>query len=206
MTPYPFGRIISPTEIEQWVIDYSEKWFLEYLAEIERQRGLPARHYPALRSFVRANDFDYWSEDQLPALVVFNVGLAGPPTKREHRYDAAWAFGAAIVVSANTRELTRNAMNDYGAAFRTMLLQNQSIERSEVRGIDWTDENPAPFRDEDDRTIGAQQMFFDIEVAGVMQTDGTTPQAEPRPDPYIDPTQPTGVIIDTAEATIEQKE
>ena len=201
----PFGTIITPSQVEVWVEDFAKKWFVEYLAEVERQLGLDPQTYPDLRSYVRANDFDHWPEDQLPSLMVMNMGLADEPIKRNGGWDAKWMIGAAIIVSGYDRNATRDLMNNYGAAFRAMILQTRSLEREEVRGVDWVDERPAPLPDDAERTLGAQQMFFAVEVEKVVDARGGTPEPEPRPDPYVDP-GPGGVVIDTAIVNIEHVE
>ena len=127
----PFGTIITPSQVEVWVEDFAKKWFVEYLAEVERQLGLDPQTYPDLRSYVRANDFDHWPEDQLPSLMVMNMGLADEPIKRNGGWDAKWMIGAAIIVSGYDRNATRDLMNNYGAAFRAMILQTRSLEREE---------------------------------------------------------------------------
>ena len=201
-----FGKIISPSQIEKWVADFSNKWFTEYLAAVEREVGKPPRFYAELATIVNKADFTWFVEEHLPCLVLMNAGLAGPPVRRGAGWDATYLMGAAIVVSSTDQQHVRNAMNDYGAAFRTMILQKPSLERSEVRGIEWVDERPAPLPSEDERSLGAVQIFFNLEVSEVVNATSTTPEPEPRPDPYETPPDPSDPTIITATPTITLRE
>lgn len=193
-----FGNIITAGQVEQWIMDFSSKWFLEYLADTEREVGMPPRTYPGLKSIVQANDFDHWSDETLPSLIVMNTGAAEPPVRRgDGKYDASWLMGAAIVVSTPTKQTTRAAMHVYGAAFRTMIIQRRNLERPEIRNTKWVDERPAPMPSTADRSMGAYQMFFVVEVEGVSDEKGSPPLTEPRPDPYVDGGSPLGTVQTT---------
>lgn len=201
-----FGQIITPGLVESWIRELAEKWFTEYLAETERQMGKPAQFFPPLQSIISANDFDsHWPEEYLPSLMVTKVGIAGQPVRRgDGRWDATWLFGCAVIASAPTRQDTRDAMHAYTAALTAMLLQKRSLEHPEhVRGVDWIDGRPVPIRENGERTLGAEQVIFAVEVAGVVNERGTPPEAEPRPDPY-EPT-PGDKIISSGSVTIEIK-
>lgn len=185
-----FGEITSMATVEQWILDLAGKWFTEYLAEVERQRGLPARYYPVLESRVNANDFEgFWPEDNLPCLLVINSGFGDPPARDGNGdWRTRNLFGCSIIVSTDSRKNTRIAMHDYAAAFVAMMLQHRSLEHPEaILGTSWVDGRPTavPTRDRDDtRKLGAAMMMFNIDVKSVVTEKGVPPQQEPRPDPY----------------------
>jgi hypothetical protein len=185
-----FGQILSPAVVEQWIIDLSDKWFDEYLAEMERQRGLEPNYYPRLKSLVTANDFDgFWPEDNLPCLLVMNSGMAEPPARDgQGEWRTRWLFGIAVIVSTDTRKDTRSAMHDFSMAFTAMILQHRSLEHPEaILGTSWVDGRPSaiPAPEGDTRRLGAGQMMFNIDVKSVVSERGTPPEPDPRPDPYV---------------------
>lgn len=199
-----FGQIVSPSQLEGWVVALTNRWFTEYLAATERSLGLAPRHYAPLRNVLTANEFDYFPEDQLPLAIVMNAGLIDQPARRGGHVDATYSVAVAIVVSSTRRTYVRAAMNDYAAAFKAMILQHRDLEQPNyVRGVDWLDERPAPLPDVDQRSIGAMQMFFSVELQAVVDLKGGPPFSEPRADPYSD--DPPGVVIQTASATINLK-
>lgn len=183
-----FGRIVTPAHVEKWIRDLADKWFTEYLADVEREMGKTPRFFPELNSIISANDFDsHWPEEALPSLMVTKVGLASNPRRNgDGSWDATWLFGCAIIASATTRQDTRDAVHAYTAALTTMMLQHRSLEQPNfVRNTDWLDGRPVPIRGDGERSLGAEQVIFAVEVKGVLTERGRPPAAEPRPDPYV---------------------
>lgn len=184
-----FGQIISYGTVERWILDLAEKFFPEYLAETERQLGLDPHYFTAVKGFVTVNDWGYWPDEHLPCLVVVDTGQAEVPERRGGGiWNSKRMYGASIVVSSTTRSDTRFAAHAYAAAFRTLLLQHKSLEHPDViGGVSWVDERPAPIPSESERSLGAVNMFFTVDVNGVTDEGGMTPEPEPRPDPYEPP-------------------
>lgn len=209
-----FGPSFSEIHVEQWIIDLADGLFLDYLAESERVHmdvieGMEPRFWPNLNAKVRTNEWEgMWPDEQLPCLLVINTGLAERPVRRgEGSYDATYLMAAAIVVSAANRQDTRNAAFGYGHAFKQMILQHRSLSQPNfVRGASWIDSRPMPLPSEGERSLMAMQMFFHVEVKGVLTDAGVQPNApSPAPDPYVSPV-PEPTITTAGPATITPKE
>lgn len=202
-----FGRIVSYGQVERWILDIAGEFFPEYLADVERELGVSPRFFPPVVSFVTANDWGRWPDERLPCLVVVDTGQADKP---ERRGGGLWSskrmYAASIIVSGPTRSDTRYAAHAYAAAFRTLLLQHKSLGHPDViGGISWVDDRPAPIPPENERSLGAMNMFFTVDVNNVTDERGTTPEPEPRPDPYVPPGDLP--IIETAgPAVVTQQE
>lgn len=203
----PFGPMRSFGQVELWILAIADKWFDTYLAEAERQMGEPPHTFPGLSSLITANEWGRWPEEHLPSLLVVDTGLGEQP-KRDGRgrWRAKRLFGASIVVQAPKRSDVRWASGLYVAAFRSLILQHQDLDHPEaIGGIDWIDERPAPLNTEDERTVGAQMMFFYIDVKDIAD-EGGVPRGpefpdEPDDDPYTPPDD-LPVIIDPGESSI----
>lgn len=184
-----YENIVSYGQVEEWILALAKKWFPEYLAEVERQLGKPVGYFPQVVEFITANDWGHWPDEHLPCLVVVDTGQADKP---ERRGGGVWnskrMYAASIIVSGPTRSHTRYAAHAYAAAFRTLILQHKSLEHPDViGGVSWIDDRPAPIPPENERSLGAMNMFFTVDVNGVTSERGTSPQPDPRPDPYVPP-------------------
>lgn len=192
------GPILSFAEVERWVLALSRKWFKDYLEETERQLGEPEGTFANLESFIVANEWGSWPEERLPCLLVQDTGLGGTPTRYGGGlWRARRLYGASVIVQAPNREDVRWSAGLYAAAFRTMLLQNQSLDHPEhVVGLDWADERPAQIPTDDERNIGAQIMLFYVDVKDVAD-EGGMPSIDPDDPPGTGPEDPPVVIDPT---------
>ncbi len=181
-----FGSIFSFAQVEQWVLDLARLRFTTYLAEAERQHGEPPRKFAPLKSFITANEWNSWPEQHLPCLLVIDTGMGDSPMRDGSGvWKARRLYGASIITQAPTREDVRWAVGMYGAAFRTMMLQNQDLGHPEhIGGLDWTDERPAPVPSQDSRNLGAQVAMFYVDVKNIADEGGTPPRDWPEPDDY----------------------
>lgn len=203
-----FGRILSFGVVEQYFLDLADRWFEEYLAEVERQLDEPPRTFPNIRDSGFATNFELWPEEHLPFLLVMNTGLADRPVKRgDGTWDARPLMAAAIIVSTPTKRDTRWAAHAYGAAFKAMVLQHRSLEHpDDIGGVTWVDERPASIANDAERTIGGMNMYFYVDVKNVMTERGTPPESEPRDDPYLAPGDYPVIGEDDTYVTIAQRE
>lgn len=209
-----FGPSVSEIHVEQWIMDLTELLFPDYLAESERIHAdvienMEPGFWPRLSSIVRTNEWEgMWPDEQLPCLLVINTGLSDRPERRgDGEYCVTWLVAAAIVVSAATRNDTRNAAFGYGHAFKQMVLQHRGLNQPDhVRGVTWIDSRPMPLPPEGERSLMAMQMFFQVEVKGVLTDAGVQPNyPDPAPDPYVPP-GPEVEITTAGPATIEPQE
>jgi hypothetical protein len=187
----PFGPMLNFGSVERWILELAEKWFPTYLAESERQNSETAGTFASVRSFITANEWGRWPEERLPALLVVDTGLGEQPYRTgDGRWRARRLFGVSVIVSAPSRAEMRWAAGLYAAAFRQLVLQHQDLGHPEkIEGVDWIDERPAPIKD-DERNVGAQMMFFSVDVKDIAD-EGGVPRGPQFPDePPSNPNTP----------------
>lgn len=197
-----FGPIVSAFEVEDALANSVRRWIRDYLAEIARQRGMPADWLPEFRSIVTAGDISKFPEDQLPSLMVASPGLdtsgrrgRGVEVHGDGTYVARWRVECNCEVSARGNRQALMNCRLYAAAVRALLIQ-QALDRRpttdlELRRVEWLDET---YRLRDwtvDRTRAAATTILVIEVADV-----TNRQMGPA-DPFYptDPDEPPDPML-----------
>lgn len=197
-----FGEIKTGAHVEAALISTIEEWIETYLAEVERQASIEARKLPAPRSYSTVNEFRKWPEEQIPAVVVVSPGLAtsGIMVEGNGQVNATFLAGIAVVVSAKDKASTNMLAKSYAAAIRTLILQHPSLGGFS-RGVTLLDESYNDGPPEDERTLGAAQVQFEVEVPDVSWSKGGL--TAPPDDPYDpDPTFPT---VDETDVTINKE-
>lgn len=198
MTVNVFGEILLGSDVEQAVIANLQTWFPTYLAEVERQESLDAQSIPLPRSYDTVNEFRKWPENQLPAVIVVSPGLAEVPlTEGDGRTRATWVVGIGVVVSARDKRSTGNLAKLYAAVVRALMMQQQSLGGIGM-GSTWRHETYTDIPADDERTLGACQVIFEVECGDVVSQSKGLPA--PPEDPYTDPDWPT---VETADAQVQ---
>lgn len=186
-----FGRIVTGSDVEDWCIALLKRWTSTYLAEVERQHGLPQLHYARPRSFVRTASFDQWPEDQLPRIVMASAGQATPPRKRgDGRYQCWWVMGFGCVCSARYQEEAHEMALDYVAAVRTLIIQRPSLD-GHAHGTVWLDERYDDLVYDDSRSLSSGQAHFTVEVEDVASANAGPLLPDP---PSVDPWAPWPLV------------
>ena len=177
-----FDIIKTGWDVEQAVMNHLDYWLPAYLAEMERQRGIRARSLPMIKAFTSSNQFRKWPDERFPTCVVISPGIVGEPLRDgEGKYRARWAAGVAVVVKGRKRSEVSEAAKLYAAAVRGAMLQHPALENF-AAGIDWIDETYTDVPVDDERTLGAAQGIFLVEVRDAVNTSAgliTAPE-----DPY----------------------
>lgn len=196
-----FGRIVTGDDLERWVTETLRKWSSTYIAEVERQHGIPAGTLARPRSWVTANAIEKWPEDQLPAVIVVSVGLAENPLRNGDRFRARWEIHIACVCSARREDEAHRMAMLYLAAHRSILVQRPSLE-GRARGVDWVDEDYEPIDFDDSRTLAGGEAVFWIEVDDVVSTNSgpTTPDDPLEPDTEPWPEWP---VVESTHVTVD---
>jgi hypothetical protein len=180
-----FGPIISAFEVEHALATCVRIWIRDYLAEVERQRGLGVERFPRFRSIVASGNAAKWPEDQLPALLIASPGLAETGARRgievhgDGGYVARWRVDCVSEVSARGNRHAIMLARLYAAAVRTLIVQQPLRGPSDpppwLRRIDWVGER-YDLRDWTvDRTRCAGTASFVVECHGV-STRGLGPR------------------------------
>lgn len=191
----PFGPIFNFALVERWVMELAAEWHYTYLAEAARQNGETMgpngatflQTFSPLKSTITVNEWGGWPEEQLPCMLVTDTGIGDLPSRDgSGRWRARRLFGISFINESTSREDARWASGLYMAAGRSMLLQNQDLGHPEhIGGLDWTDERPAPVRQEDERSLAAQMALFYVDVNDIADEGGTPPplpSTDPQPD------------------------
>lgn len=190
------GPIVTGRDVELAALKLLKRWSGTYLAEAERQREREPKSLPRIRGWTVAPDFEKWPEDQLPCVLLVCPGLAEQPMPNGGGvYRAKYALGLAVIVSAATMSDTAELAKLYVACMRAALLQHSSLEGFAI-GVDWLDENYDDLPSDDDRSLGAGQAVFAVELdAFARRWNGPVTPSEPPPvdtDPLpVDPTVQT---------------
>lgn len=211
-----FDQIKIADDLEAAVVATLNLWFLTYLKEFELQHGLIANIndedvLPSPKTITVANELDLAQGDALPAVVVVSPGMSPrnrPKQEGDGTFRAFFGVGIGVFCSAATRADTARLVRYYTALVRTIILQHQSLGGF-ADGCEWFDESyDDAFGFADNESVGAGQVVFEFEVAGVVNRYGG-PALYMAPDPAPDPaTQPGSnwPLVDTATATVEVKE
>lgn len=195
------GPIITGRDVELAAIAVLRKWASTYLAEAERQTGRTVGSLPRPRSYSTAPDFETWPEDQLPRVLLVAPGLAeAPAAYGAGEFHARFLLGIACIVSARSMDETADLAKLYCATLRTVLVQHQSLDGF-AAGVVWLDEDYDDLPSIDDRSLGAGQAIFTVEVAGFARryNGPPYPSAEvpvPPTDPIPEDPTATDVSVD----------
>lgn len=143
MVQSAFGKIVIASQVEYAVRDILQLYFPTYLRELERQMEWEREALPTPRNYTVRNSLDVQSGEEIPKVVVVSPGLWEPPEviEGEGYYVAKWQVGVGVAIAAPTEEEADAQAKMYGAAARAILLQHQSLERDDVSGVFWLDEN-----------------------------------------------------------------
>lgn len=181
------GPIVTGRDVELAVMRFLKRWSGTYLAECERQGGFAPAALPRIRSWTTSPDFETWPEDQIPCVLLVSPGLAEAPlADGSGVYRVKFTLGIAVIVSTAKMDETARLGKLYVAAMRAAILQHQSLEGF-ASGIEWLDENYDDLPSIDDRSLGAGQAVFAVEVDGFARRWNGPKTPEEPPDPDTDP-------------------
>lgn len=212
--PAMYGFLKSGYDVEQAVIrhlrgdrpdvkDGHLGWMTPYIAEVERQLGLDPETIPLIRSYVTANEFRKWPEEQTPGILVVSPGLTDPPLREgDGSYRGRFSLGVAAIAKGRTKEETQRNAKVYGAAVAGALIQHPSLEGF-ARGLEWRDQSYTDIDSDEGRTLASSQNIFQVEVSNLVLAFGG-PVVSPE-DPYEDPGDWPTVKDGGAAVTVQQQ-
>ena len=188
-----FGPLVSTWKIEQAVLSTLRLWVPEYLAEAERKDGLHKRvipRPPAAESIHGGLDFETWTQDLIPEVIVVVDPFGEPEREASVGYIQPYEIrvGACVVgqgseLAEKPEDEARAVASYYGAA--VMLL----TQLGELRGIATQEDSlvmvQAPrlsFPDPNLRQVIQSTTIFHTWVEIVNQDEGPV-QTEPKESP-----------------------
>jgi hypothetical protein len=149
-----FANILVASELEEAAINTMVTWLPTYLREVERQLGIQVGTTPMPEHYSNRNSFDYVPGEKYPKVVAISPGLADTPlADGRGQYRANWRLGVGAVIAATTEVEANLRVKIYGAAFRQLFIDKQSLN-GHATAIRWVDE------DYPDLPIPNQNMLF----------------------------------------------
>lgn len=187
-----FGTWLAPRQVEQALIDHCLKWGVHYIAEAERQFGIPARSLPVPErgqyTTVR-DEFEKWPEDQTPVVLVIAPGLRGEPRREADRtLTAPVGLGLGVVASIPGFEgMGAEVAQLLGLSLRNLIL-TLPPEGIEVEAVDIVDERYGDIPSDKSRSMGAARFVFNYWVRNWADLKARPKKlADPLDDPYAVP-------------------
>lgn len=122
-----FDAILSEADLETAIIVTINTWIPTYLAEIERQAGLPAGQLTVPNTVAAAFDLNNWSEYQSPSIIVVTGPMGIPERAGGDRYTAVYPVTVGAFLSGQKEPEVRATAQRYIAAVAALLVQNGSL-------------------------------------------------------------------------------
>jgi hypothetical protein len=183
-----FGQMLSAVEVEEAIAQCIRVWWRDYLAEAERQRGLPVERMPTFRSIVAGGVPERFPEDQLPAVLVTSPGLepaGGLEVHGDGWFVVRWRIDCTAEISARGNREAVWLARIYAAMLHSLVVQQvlraPSSPPAWLRGVTWRDEDFTVRAPLFERTRCAGRARFIIETADVVNRHlgPRTPQYRP---------------------------
>jgi hypothetical protein len=185
-------RIVDGMQVAEAARATLQAHLVDYIAQIERERGLAPRTIAAPKSWDltldlrRARD-----EGNHPRILIECPGLDDDPERGgDGFWRAPWALVVSAVVSARDDESTERLARRYAAAIRECLQRNPTL-LGFADSVRWTDEQYDRLGSDDTQAIAAGSATFRIWV-----DDVGCDFAEPPPPAYEQP-GPAPVVLTT---------
>lgn len=186
-----FGELLSPWDVEQAAVSTLALWLPEYLAEVERQRGLPnktIRRPPTPESVHGGVDLDSWSQIELPEVIVV-VKTKGPPERhgtgryaQEYSLDVGCQWrGTGSSLQPKAEEETRMVASYLGAACQ--LLVQQSNLGGLVEHVVMIGAPDVTFPDPQDKTLAQVVTRYEVWVPQIIGAYSGPVSATPQESP-----------------------
>lgn len=180
----PFGQILTGDDVQDAIESTIRLWIKDYLAEVADHSGRARGDLPVFRSYARKIDLSKFEEDQIPACIIVAPGTMQDPTKNSRGIDARWSAGVGAIVSGQNENNTYQLAQLYGAALRTMLLQQSSLLGFAIGTVFVSERYDELPQKAATRNLAAAVLHFGVDVRRISE-----PQRGPVA-PREDPTQP----------------
>jgi hypothetical protein len=184
-----FGRIVASCDVAQRALDQLRLFMPDYLAEQERQRGLPYGTLERPVTYLWTTEQARWPEDELPAVLVLDNGFVASSRDEDGVHDATADIAVSVIVRGDLPDVTplnQDGRVDTGLRVRYSAAAVRACVAKQVEGARWTgveDFDDLPVRA--GRTRAAGTVQFEIVEPSVLD-DGPGPD-EPTPDPAAGP-------------------
>lgn len=123
-----FGPLLSTWDVDQAVLATLRKWWDEYIAAVERQKGVPVKTIPRPpgdESFRRGLDFEYYEEDGLPAVIVNSKPSGEPEVHPSTGYTQRYEVKIGCICEAEDEQTAQKRAAFNGAASQLLVQQSE---------------------------------------------------------------------------------
>lgn len=193
-----FGLWTSPRKIEKAIIDHCVKWGETFIAEAERQFGIPARSIPVPEEgqYTTVRDtFEKWPEDQTPAVLVISPGVSSSARREADRsLTAPVGIALGVIASSGFEGAGAETAQIIGVALRELLTSWVPIEGLDLaQPVELVVEGYGDIPAGGERTMGSSRIGLVFWVKnwaaiGGGPLDRTTPPDDPYAAPAEAPT------------------
>jgi hypothetical protein len=178
-------------------------WMPTYIKDLCLQNGIAhslddPNHLVPPRSYNVRNDQARWPEEQMPAVVVVNTGMARPPRMYgDGRYSGFWRVTVLTYCHGIDKTTTNRNNQIYAAAVRAILLQKRTLG-GVAAGVEWEaeDYNEATTDPQGTRTMASSAITMVFEVENIINREGGPRETVP-PTPDTIPGSVWGRVLTT---------
>jgi hypothetical protein len=198
-----FGTIIDANLVEEAAAATIKRWLPTYLAELERQRHVPAGQLAIPRGPTIAAGPESPFADQAPGVWLWVGDAADVELDSDRRYTVAWPLTVHIVIGTSDHARTVKLGKVYAAAIRVLLIQQGDLGGVADMTL-WDGERYDAAPPSRERTEAISTVTFRVQCTDVA-TWGTAPLApiDPPEDPVIEP--PDAPTITSVDVTLTGK-
>jgi hypothetical protein len=167
-----FPKFVSPKLVEESIIQTLLTYGVFWIAEAERQYGIPARSLPVPErgQFTTVSEvWRKWPEDQCPAVLVLAGGLTGEPrVEADRSMTAPVGIALGVIASSSQPGVGRELAQIYGAAYSQALLRHRLVPPVEDYVVEadgapqFLDERWNDVLREEERFMGTSRVVFNI--------------------------------------------
>jgi len=183
MTESIFGPIVATIDIEEAFTSTLTLWTPEWLAEVERQKGLlkgTLNRPPAPESFHGGDDFESWKSDLLPEYIV-DVKTDSLERNASAGYTVAYDVEIAVLLERQEEEEARQHISLHGAAL--MFLVQQPTLGGLAERLVMTAAPTPEFIDPSNRRLARTTAKFTVWVSTVVEESAGPVQPNPKESP-----------------------
>lgn len=186
-----WGRIVTVNQVRLAVERHLQRWFVPYLAELERQHGLPAQSVPPPKSWQRVSTWQQVREDQMPNISVTSPGTVSKTTEETGLYRITWDIQVFLVVRGSSHTETADRLGLYTAAANAAVAQHPTLGDTVSDAVIGDFDDYGVLDANSARTIAGAVVPLLVAVDEAL--DASAGPDEPPVDPYAVPADPTPI-------------